>query len=66
MTGKRCLSVAEAAEQLGICRNLLYGYINSGEIRSFKLKQRRLINREAIDEFRFSLEQKHAQEMKGE
>ena len=62
---KRCFSVAECAEELGISRNHLYKYIDSGEVASFKLGQRRLINHEALDEFRLSLQQKHSKEIKG-
>jgi len=66
MNGKLCLSVSEAAKQLGVCRNHLYGYIDNGDLPSFKMGQRRLINREALDEFRMSLQQKHLSEMRGE
>ena len=59
-------SPAESAQQLGICKNHIYRYIDSGELRSFKLGQRRLINREALDEFRLKLERKHTSEMMGE
>lgn len=61
-----CLSVTEAAEQLGVCRNHLYSYIDNGDLASFKLGQRRLINREALDDFRMTLQQKHVAEMRGE
>jgi excisionase family DNA binding protein len=66
MKTKLCFSVSEAAEQLGVCRNHLYGYIDNGDLPSFKLGQRRLINREALDDFRMSLEQKHLAETRGE
>jgi excisionase family DNA binding protein len=66
MNRKLCFSVAEAAEQLGVCRNHLYGYIDNGKLASFKLGQRRLINREALDEFRMSLQQKHLAETRGQ
>ena len=65
MSNKLCFSVSEAAEQLGVCRNHLYSYIDSGELPSLKMGQRRLINREALDEFRMSLQQKHATEVGG-
>jgi excisionase family DNA binding protein len=66
MTTKLCYSPAESAKQLGICKNHLYRYIDSGELRSFKLGQRRLINHEALDEFRLKLDRKHTKEMRGE
>lgn len=66
MNIKLCLSVFEAAEQLGVCRNHLYGYIDNGDLPSFKLGQRRLINREALDEFRMSLQQKHVAEVRSD
>ena len=62
---KLCLSPGETAEMLGVSRNHIYKFIESGEIRSFKLGQRRLINREALDDFRKALEQKHTTEMQG-
>ena len=66
MNIKLCLSVFEAAEQLGVCRNHLYSYIDIGDLPSFKMGQRRLINREALDEFRISLQKKHTAEIKGD
>lgn len=66
MTAKLCLSPAESAKRLGICRNHIYRYIDSGELPSFKLGQRRLINREALDDFRLKLEKLHTAEMRGD
>jgi excisionase family DNA binding protein len=66
VTGKLCYSPAEAAQQMGICKNHIYRYLESGELRSFKLGQRRLINREALDEFRLQFEKRHSAEMRGE
>ena len=66
MNRKLCFSVSEAANQLGVCRNHLYSYIDNGDLPSFKMGQRRLINREALDEFRISLEEKHTAEVKGD
>lgn len=65
MSDQLCYSVSEAAKQLGVCRNHLYRYIDDGTLPSYKLGQRRLINREALDEFRMSLQQKHAAEVGG-
>lgn len=65
MTLKLCYSVSEAAQQLGVCRNHLYSYIDDGTLASFKMGQRRLINREALDDFRRSLQEKHAAEVRG-
>ena len=66
MTQSLCYSPAEAAKSLGICKNHIYKYLESGELRSFKLGQRRLINREALDEFRLKLERLHTAAMQGE
>ena len=66
MSNKLCYSVSEAAEQLGVCRNHLYKYIDDGTLPSLKMGQRRLINREALDEFRLSLQQKHLAETRGD
>jgi excisionase family DNA binding protein len=41
----------EAAEALGISRNLLYQLIGSGQLRSVKAGSRRLIPASAIAEF---------------
>lgn len=65
MSHKRCYSPAESAKELGICKNHLYKYLESGELRSFKLGQRRIINHEALDEFRLELEKEHTAAMKG-
>jgi len=62
---KLCFSPGETARIIGISRNHLYKYLDNGELRSFKLGQRRLINREALDEFRNSLEKMHSAEMQG-
>lgn len=66
MNRKLCFSVAEAAELLGVCRNHLYQYIDSGQLPSMKMGQRRLVNREALDQFRLALEKKHTAESRGE
>ena len=63
MSEKHCLSPVESAALLGICKSHLYKFIDSGELRSFKLGQRRLINREALDAFRLKLEEQHTAEM---
>ena len=42
-------SVREAAERLGISRNLVYGEIESGKIPSFRIGGRILIPRPVID-----------------
>ena len=65
MTDKLCFSVSEAAEQLGVCRNHLYKYIDDGTLPSMKLGMRRLVNREALDEFRLKLEKQHTDEQRG-
>lgn len=66
MTAKLCLSISEAADQLGVCKNHLYKFIDNGLLPSYKLGQRRLINREALDDFRLSLQDKHQAETRGE
>ena len=63
---KRCYSVLEGAEELGVSRNHLYKYIDDGTLASFKLGQRRLINCEALDEFRLSLQKKQVAETRGD
>jgi excisionase family DNA binding protein len=53
----RLLSVVEAARELGIGRSLLYELLAAGALRSAKIGRRRLIPRDAIDEFIASLAQ---------
>ena len=65
MNTKLCLSVSEAAGQIGVSRNHLYKYIDDGTLASWKLGQRRLINREALEDFRMRLQQKHTAEVRG-
>ena len=65
MNRKLCFSVSEAAEQLGVCRNHLYRFIDDGTLASYKLGMRRLVNREALDEFRLKLEKQHTDEQRG-
>lgn len=59
LTTKRdAISVATAAELLGVCKKTLYVYIHSGELPTFKLGRRRLIRRKSLDEFLQQLERK--------
>ena len=48
---KLTVSVAEAAELLGVSRDMINDLIRKGELRSFKLGSRRLISRQAMEEF---------------
>lgn len=47
----RCLSVDEAAERLGVSRRTLASLVHGGEIRSIKVKRRRLIPVEALEQY---------------
>jgi excisionase family DNA binding protein len=47
---ERLLSIAEAAETLGISRTALYSAIESGRLRSVKVGRRRLIPASALAE----------------
>jgi excisionase family DNA binding protein len=47
----RLLSVIETARELGISRSLVYELLTSGALRSAKIGRRRLIPREAVEEF---------------
>jgi excisionase family DNA binding protein len=47
----RLLSVIETARELGISRSLAYELLASGALRSAKIGRRRLIPREAVEEF---------------
>jgi excisionase family DNA binding protein len=54
----RLLSIIEAAHELGISRSLVYELLSSGVLRSAKIHRRRLIPREALDDFVASLASK--------
>jgi len=47
----RAYSVAHAAVLLGISRQLTYNLLNEGKIRCLRAGDRRLIPREALEEF---------------
>jgi excisionase family DNA binding protein len=47
----RLLSVIETARELGISRSLVYELLASGALRSARIGRRRLIPREAVEEF---------------
>ena len=47
----RLLSVIETARELGISRSVVYELLASGALRSAKIGRRRLIPREAVEEF---------------
>ena len=47
----RLLSIPQACRVLGVGRSVLYQMLSSGQIRSVKIGRRRLVPREAIDEF---------------
>lgn len=46
---RRCLSVTEAVNALGVCRSSINKMIRTGELASVKLGARRLIPATAID-----------------
>ena len=58
MTQKLTYSLAETAQILSIGKSHLKKFTDSGDLRSFKVGNRRLISREAIDEFRQMLEER--------
>jgi excisionase family DNA binding protein len=45
------LSVDEVAEILGVGRTTVYGLLGSSELRSMRVRGRRLIPRSAVDDF---------------
>jgi excisionase family DNA binding protein len=51
----RLLSIKEATFELGISRTSAYEMIAAGKLKTVKIGRRRLIAREAIDEFIASL-----------
>ena len=57
MTHKLSYSLTETAELLSIGKSHLKKFTDSGELRSFKIGNRRLISRDAIEEFLHLLEQ---------
>ena len=51
MNTKICFSLEEAAELLSIGSSHLKKFTNSGELKTFKLGNRRLVRRDTIEEF---------------
>lgn len=49
--GPMLLSIKEAAKQLSISDTTLYGLLNGGEIEYVRIGQRRLVSRDALQEF---------------
>ena len=49
--GPLLLGVEEAADQLGIRRSVLYERLLTGELASVKIGRRRLIPRQALEEY---------------
>ena len=47
----RLLSISQTCHLLGVGRSSLYQMMASGRVRSVKIGRRRLVPREAIDEF---------------
>ena len=63
MSDKLCYSIADAATALSIGKSNLQKLLDKGDLKSFWLGHRRLVNREALDEFRLKLEQEHTKEI---
>ena len=72
-TGKRevplnhlqAYTVQQAAGLLGVHRLTLYPYVNSGQLRSYRMGRRRIIRREALDRFQAEMEADHYEAMTG-
>jgi len=58
-------TVQQAADLLGVHRLTLYPYVNSSQLRSYRMGRRRLISREALDRFQAEMEVDHYQAMTG-
>ena len=58
-------TVQQAADLLGVHRLTLYPYVNSGQLRSYRMGRRRLISRFALDRFQGEMEADHYQAMTG-
>ena len=56
--GPRLRSVLQACQELGISRSLLYELLACGALHSVKVRRRRLIPCEALDEFIAKLSEK--------
>ena len=48
---KLAYSVDEAARALGVSRDVIYGQLRTGRLKSIKVGRRRIIGRQHIDEF---------------
>ena len=49
--GPRAFDVPEVIARLGVTRPTVYRFLQSGELRSFRLGSRRLVSAEALAEF---------------
>ena len=49
--GPHALDVPEVIARLGVTRPTVYRFLQSGELRSFRLGSRRLVSAEALAEF---------------
>jgi len=49
--GPRLLSIPQAARELNVSRTLLYELISDDALRTVKIRRRRFVPRDAIDEF---------------
>lgn len=50
-SGPRAYDVPEVLRRLGVTRPTIYRFLQSGELRSFRLGSRRLVSAEALAEF---------------
>jgi excisionase family DNA binding protein len=57
---RECVSIVEAARLLGIGRTRAYDLVNSGDLRSIKIGERRLVIRSSITAFVRRLEREQA------
>jgi excisionase family DNA binding protein len=53
------LSVDEVCQLLGVNKPTIYRFVHSGELPSYRIGRRRLIRREALNDFQKQLETKH-------
>ena len=61
---RSALTVKETAELLSISKPVIYRYIHTGQLPSYRIGRRRLIRREALEQFQKDLEVTHTQALK--
>lgn len=61
---RTALTVLEAAQLLSISKPVIYRFIHTGQLPSYRIGRRRLIRREALEQFQKDLEARHTEALR--